>query len=75
MNTVQRNFILSIPFIAKGTKSHRQCWFMPAWMRDGYRSEAHCFNDRAEPGLKFAAFNDADHPCHDLAVAASKLKL
>ncbi len=56
-------------------KKHRQCWYMPAWMRDGFKSEIHYYHDRESVAGKFQAFNDPKHPNHDLAKAAADLKL
>lgn len=56
-------------------KNHRIGFFLPAWMRDGYKSEVHYYHDRATPAEKLAAINDKDHPNHDLAAKAAELKL
>lgn len=74
MTTILHKAIASVPML-RHVKNHRKMWFVPAWMRDGYKSEAHFYHDRASVKEKFAALHDPTHPNHDLAVAAEKLKL
>ena len=50
MNSTQHNFIVDLRANEQGgssaIKNSRVCYFMPAWMRDGYETQAHADLDR-----------------------------